>query len=42
MLRGKTNLDIIRGAETSLQVLAMKSRLDIELETTNFKKTLRP
>jgi pimeloyl-ACP methyl ester carboxylesterase len=42
VLRGEINYDIIHAAEASLQVLATKSRIDIELETTNFKKTLRP
>jgi len=42
VLRGETSYDIIHGAEASLQTLATKSRLEIELETTNFKKTLRP
>jgi pimeloyl-ACP methyl ester carboxylesterase len=42
VLRGDTNYDIFHAAEASLQVLAKKSRIDIELETTNFRKTLRP
>jgi pimeloyl-ACP methyl ester carboxylesterase len=42
VLRGETNYDIFHAAEASLQVLATKARIDIELETTNFKKTLRP
>ena len=42
VLRGETNFDIFHSADTSLQVLATKSRLNIELETTSFKKTLHP
>jgi pimeloyl-ACP methyl ester carboxylesterase len=42
VLRGETNYDIFHAAEASLQVLATKSHLDIEVETTNFTKTLRP
>lgn len=42
VLRGMTNFDIIHNAETPLQKLATKSRVVIELETTTFKKTLRP
>ena len=42
VLRGDANSDIVRAAESSLQVLATKSRIVIELETTNVKKTLRP
>jgi pimeloyl-ACP methyl ester carboxylesterase len=41
VLRGETNYDVFHAAEASLQVLATRSRLDIELETTNFRKTLR-
>jgi pimeloyl-ACP methyl ester carboxylesterase len=41
-LRGETNFDIINNAETPLQKLATQSRVVIELETTTFKKTLRP
>jgi pimeloyl-ACP methyl ester carboxylesterase len=41
-LRGQTNFDIINNAETPLQKHATKSRVVIELETTTFKKTLRP
>jgi len=42
VLRGETNYDIIQRTEAALQVLATKSRVVIELETTNFKKALRP
>ena len=42
VLRGETNYAIFQTAEASLQVLATKARIDIELETKNFKKTLRP
>jgi hypothetical protein len=42
VLRGMTGFDIIHNAETPLQQLATKSRVVIELETTTFKKTLRP
>lgn len=42
VLRGETNYEIVNAAEASLQVLATKARIDIELETTNFKKKLRP
>jgi pimeloyl-ACP methyl ester carboxylesterase len=42
VLRGDTAFDIIHGAEAPLQVLSTKSRLVIELDTTNFTKTLQP
>ena len=42
VLRGKTNFDITQNAEASLQQLATKSRVVIELETATFRKTLRP
>jgi hypothetical protein len=42
VLRGDTNGQIVQAAEPSLQSLATKSRIEIKLETTNFKKTLRP
>lgn len=42
VLRGETNYDIIHNAPAPLQVLAPKAHVVIELETTNFKKTLRP
>jgi len=42
VLRGDTVYDIVHATEAPLQTLATKSRLVIELETTNFKKTLRP
>jgi hypothetical protein len=42
VLRGDTSYDISHAAEASLQELATRSRLEIALETTNFKKTLRP
>jgi len=42
VLRGQTNYDVIHAAEPSLQTLATKSKVVIELETTNFKKTLQP
>jgi pimeloyl-ACP methyl ester carboxylesterase len=42
VLRGDTNFDIFHSADASLQVLSTKSRLNIELETTSFKKTLHP
>jgi hypothetical protein len=42
VLRGDSNSDIIHGAEAPLQILAKKSRLVIELESTNYRKTLRP
>jgi len=42
VLRGETNDDIVHSAEASLQVLATKGRINIELETSHLKKTLRP
>jgi hypothetical protein len=42
VLRGETNFDIFHAAEASLQILATKARIDIEIETTNFTRTLRP
>jgi len=42
VLRGETYYAIFQAVETSLQVLAKKARIEIELETTNFKKPLRP
>jgi hypothetical protein len=42
VLRGETYYAIFQAVETSLQVLAKKVRIEIELETTNFKKPLRP
>ncbi len=41
-LRGDTIVDIRNNAEPPLQQLATASRVVIELETTAFKKTLRP
>jgi hypothetical protein len=41
-LRGDTNFDVINNAEAPLQQLATQSRVVIELETTTFRKTLRP
>jgi hypothetical protein len=42
VLRGDTVYDIVHGAEAPLQTLSTKSRLVIQLETTNFAKTLHP
>jgi pimeloyl-ACP methyl ester carboxylesterase len=42
VLRGETNYDILHAAETPLQTLATKSRIDIAIETTDFIKTLQP
>ena len=42
VLRGETNFDIIQNAQAPLQVLATKSRVVIELETTAFTTTLQP
>ena len=42
VLREETNFDIIHNAEAPLQRLATRSRVVIELETTTFRKTLRP
>lgn len=42
VLRGESNDDIIAAALPSLQVLATKSKIKIEVETTNLKKTLKP
>jgi hypothetical protein len=42
LLHGQTNLAVINGAETSLQSLATKSHVVIELETATFSKTLNP
>jgi len=42
VLRGDTVYDIVNAAEAPLQVLSTKSRVVIEVETTNFTKTLRP
>jgi pimeloyl-ACP methyl ester carboxylesterase len=42
VLHGQTNFDVIHGAEPSLQQLATKSRVVVELETATFRKTLRP
>jgi len=42
VLRGDTAYNIFLAAQSSLQVLSTKARIDIELETTNFKKTLHP
>jgi hypothetical protein len=42
VLQGQTNFDVIHNAEPSLQQLATKSRLVIELETATFSKTLIP
>ena len=41
VLRGETNFQVIENAKAPLQTLATKARVTIELETTNFKKTLR-
>jgi hypothetical protein len=42
VLQGQTNFTVINGAEPSLQQLATKSRVVIELETATFSKTLLP
>jgi hypothetical protein len=42
VLRGETHFNIINNAQAPLQVLATKSHLVIELETTNFTLTLQP
>jgi hypothetical protein len=42
VLQGQTNFTVIHGAEPSLQQLATKSRVVIELETATFSKTLLP
>jgi hypothetical protein len=42
VLRGESNYEIIKNAVKPLQTLSTKDRVVIELETTDFKKTLRP
>jgi hypothetical protein len=42
VVRGETNFDIFHSAEASLQLLSTKALVNIELETTHFKKTLQP
>ena len=42
VLRGASNADVLTMVQAPLQTLATKSRIVIELETKNFKKTLRP
>ena len=42
VLQGQTNFTVIHGAEPSLQQLATKSHVVIELETATFSKTLLP
>jgi hypothetical protein len=42
VLRGESNRNILRSVKPSLQVLATRSRVVIKLESTHFKKTLRP
>jgi hypothetical protein len=42
VLRGDAFPAIVAAAETSLQTLATKAKIDIVLETTNLAKTLRP
>lgn len=42
VLRGETEFDIVTAAEASLQTLATKKKVEIELETTNVTKTIRP
>lgn len=42
VLRGASNADILAILQPPLQTLATKSRIVIQLETKNFKKTLRP
>jgi hypothetical protein len=42
VLHGQTVYDIVHASEAPLQTLSTKSRVVIQLETTNFTKTLRP
>ena len=42
VLRGASNADVLTMVQPPLQTLATKSRIVIELETKNFKKTLAP
>ena len=42
VLRGQTVYDIVHASEAPLQTLSTKSRVVIQLETTNFTKTLHP
>jgi hypothetical protein len=42
VLQGQTNFTVIHGAEPSLQQLATKSHVVIELDTATFSKTLLP
>jgi hypothetical protein len=42
VLRGATTFDIVQNAETPLQTLATKAKVRIEMESTNFRKTLLP
>lgn len=42
VLRGSSNADVLAVVRPPLQTLATKSRIVIQLETQNFKQTLRP
>lgn len=42
VLRGASNADVLTMVQAPLQTLATKSRIVIELESKDFKKTLRP
>lgn len=42
VLRGGSNADVLAMVQAPLQTLATKSRIVVELESKNFRKTLRP
>jgi hypothetical protein len=42
VLRGASNADVLTMVQAPLETLATKSRIVVELETKNFKKTLAP
>ena len=42
VLRGASNADVLTMVQAPLQTLATKSRIVVELESKDFKKTLRP
>ena len=42
VLRGASNADVLTMVQAPLQTLATKSRIVVQLETKNFKKTLTP
>ena len=42
VLRGASNAAVLAMVKAPLQTLATKSRIVVELETKDFKKTLRP